>query len=94
MHLFSANGKTLAVDCVDAQIKFVAVDEDRIVTGDNLGNVEVRRLFRCVFVRFIFFYIFLCFSLEVIFSMNMGTSISSLSIVQDGSLVLVGLDSF
>ena len=45
----------LAVDCVDAQIKFVAVDEDRIVTGDNLGNVEVRRLFRCVFVRFIFF---------------------------------------
>ena len=60
----------LTVDCVDAQIKFVAVDEDRIVTGDNLGNVEVRR-----------------------FSMNMGTSISSLSIVQGGSLVLVGLES-
>ena len=49
LHLFSANGKTLAVDCVDAQIKFVAVDDDRVVTGDNLGNVEVRRLFRLDF---------------------------------------------
>ena len=51
----------LAVDCVDAQIKFVAVDEDRIVTGDNLGNVEVRRLWGNVEVRFCSFYFFFIF---------------------------------
>ena len=46
LHLFSPNGKTLAVDCVDAFIKCVAIEGDRIATADNYGNVEVRRLFR------------------------------------------------
>ena len=32
LHLYSVNGKTLAVDCIDSYIKFVAIEGDRMVS--------------------------------------------------------------
>jgi WD40 repeat protein len=77
LHLFSPNGKTLAVDCVDAYIKCVAIEGNRIATADNYGNVEVRRLF----------------SLEVLYSLNIGEKIVCLHLTKNGSQILVGLES-
>jgi hypothetical protein len=46
LHLFSVNGKALSVDCIDSKLENIAVEGNRVVTTDNLGNIEIRNLCR------------------------------------------------
>ena len=96
LHLFSVNGKALAVDCLDTQLEQIAVEGNRIVTTDRRGNIEIRNLFRLDFRSYTYLIttvIIHIISLEVLASLPLGESVSSLHLTNHGSHILVGLSN-
>jgi WD40 repeat protein len=76
LHLYSVNGKILAVDCIDNKIELVETENDRLVTADRNGLLEIRCLT----------------SLEVLKSFSLQEKIYDVNLTKHGSHILVGCD--
>lgn len=46
LHLYSINGKHLAVDCLEAKLNHMTVSGEFLITGDVKGQLMIRELFR------------------------------------------------
>ncbi|XP_077975013.1 neurobeachin-like protein 1 isoform X3 [Styela clava] len=75
LHLYSINGKHLAVDCLESKLNHMTITGEFLISGDVKGSLVIRELF----------------SLEPVSHLTLCQSIYCVSVAKNGSHILVTL---